>query len=146
MKAKASLEELLQRHDQLQLTFHLLETVEDCCEYAKHFHAWTKQVCEQASRSGDLVQLNQAKVRLLDRYFEWRVVVPKSHRNRTAEHGHLCVFHIFERAYQSLKIAELSLTGPLLFLPPPPPTTVIKQYRLDSFPIGEVVEEEAEDA
>jgi methionine aminopeptidase len=120
--------------------FVTIEETEDICEYAKHFRASTKQYCEPAIHSGDLIQINQCKIRLLDRYFEWKAAVPKSHRNRIGEHSHICIFHIFETAYNSLRIAELSISGPPIYLPPPPPPKPLPGFA--GFYIGEAVEEE----
>lgn len=142
MTDRTSLEELLRRHEHLQLTFVTLEAVEDICDFAKHFRAWTKQYCEPAIQSGDLIQLNQCKIRLLDRYFEWRAAVPKSHRNRIGEHSHICIFHIFEVAYNALRVAELSISGPPLYLPPPPEQKPLPRF--GGYYIGEVVEEDTD--
>lgn len=141
MTDRSSLEALLRRHEALQLTFVTIEETEDICEFGKHFRAWTKQYCEPAIQSRDLIQINQCKIRLLDRFFDWRAAVPKSHRNRIGEHSHTCIFHIFEVAYNSLRIAELSLSGPPIYIPPPPQPKSLAQ--IAGYYIGEVVEDEA---
>jgi hypothetical protein len=81
-------------------------------------------VASIAQRSNDkgIVAVNQAYVRLITKYFDWRSAVPKAHRNRIGETGHTCIFHVFERAYHQLRVIELTVTSqPLLFLPPEPP-------------------------
>jgi hypothetical protein len=100
------------------------------CAAAHQFQQWAEALCVGVARialqSSDdgVVAVNQAVVRLTTRYFEWRSAVPKAHRTHIAETGHTCIFHIFEHAYQQLRVIELSLTPPLLFLPPPPPVKV----------------------
>jgi hypothetical protein len=90
------------------------------CPHARKFAEWSATLVE-TSQGPNLVKVNQAKVLLLDRYFEWRSYVPKSHRNRVGPGGHRCIYHVFEQTYEKLKVIELSLTPPPLFLPPPPP-------------------------
>jgi hypothetical protein len=97
---------------------------DDYCAYARQFAEWTAELAARATQYADAVAINQAKVQLVDKYFEWRAYVPKAHRLRTGRRaGHTCIFHVFVEAYHALKVAELALTPPLLFLPetPPPP-------------------------
>jgi hypothetical protein len=97
------------------------------CAYAKTFHEWTTNLVTNATTNPDVISINQAKVQLSDKLIEWLSYVPKHHRERTGSRkGHACIFHVFLDAYHTLKVAELSLTPPLLFLPkerptPPPP-------------------------
>lgn len=143
MTDRSSLEALLRRHEGLQLRFFTIEETEDICEFGKHFRAWTKQYCEPAIQSGDLIQINQCKIRLLDRFFEWRAAVPKAHRNRIGEQSHTCIFHIFEAAYNALRIAELSLSGPPIYIPPPPQQKPLPQF--GGYFLGEIIEDEESD-
>ena len=122
------------------------------CPYATKFKQWTETLyasvgqAVQDDSSGAAVAVNQAKVLLVDKYFEWRSAAPKAHRNRTGE-GHICLFHVFDETYRTLRAVELSLTPPLLFLPPPPaeppPQPV---YKLTGIPLGDIeaVEEDEE--
>ena len=95
------------------------------CAYATRFKEWTETLyasvgaAVKLDNAGAAVAVNQAKVLLVDKYFEWRAAAPKSHRNRTGE-GHICLFHVFDETYRTLRALELSLTPPLLFLSPPP--------------------------
>lgn len=117
------------------------------CLPAQRFAAWAEEICKQAVESKSLVSIAQTKVLLVDKLFEWRSCVPRSHRNRIGEQGHFCIWHVFEAAYLKLRIAELSLTPPMLFLPPPPPpppAKIVKVYKVDGFPIGEMEEDEEE--
>jgi hypothetical protein len=91
----------------------------DICLPAARFEVWTRELCRNHGHS--LVGINQAKVLLLDKYFEWRAYVPLQHRNRVSEHSHHCIWHVFEDGYRTLRLLELSMNPPMLFLPPPPP-------------------------
>ena len=93
---------------------------DEMCIFAKEFGKWVEDLCERIMEP-NLVAINQAKVQLLDKYFEWRNLVPKIHRNKISQVGHQCIFHVFETAYILLRAAEVSLMPPMLFVPPPPP-------------------------
>ncbi len=100
--------------------------VPNLCVYARKFSEWAEELCAGAIQGQTIIGINQAKVQLLDKFFEWRTFAPKRHRNYAATGangpiGHTCIFHVFEAAYDRLKVLELSLTPPLLFLPPPTP-------------------------
>jgi hypothetical protein len=99
--------------------FNFAEILPQQCVYARKFSEWAGQLCVKAAQEADIVSVNQAKVLLLDKYFEWRNAVPKSHRNRLGDNGHSCIFQAFGEAYERLKVVELSLTPPMLFLPSP---------------------------
>lgn len=90
------------------------------CVFARKFSEWTLEFCAKVTQAGDLVAINQGKILLVDKYFEWRSVVPKNHRDRLSATGHTCIFRVFEQAYMTLRAMELALTPPMLFLPPPP--------------------------
>jgi hypothetical protein len=105
------------------------DQIDDKCFYAQGFAAWVEQLIT-GIREPNVVLVNQAKILLMDKYFEWHRFVPSSHRLRHGVRGHTCIFQVFETAYERLKILELSLTPPLLFLPyiePPviPPSPII---------------------
>lgn len=125
----ADLEEEVDEDDELEL-----------CSYAKQFREWANSL--RARKSRNTVDINQAKVLLLDKYYEWRNSVPSQHRTLTSDRGHYCIFHVFDAAYKSLRLAELSLTPPMLFIPPPPlPPPQPKPPEIMGVTFGEVVEE-----
>lgn len=101
--------------------FEVPEPAESLCLYAKHFAEWATPVIANVEALCLPSAVNLGYLRILHKYFEWRVVVPKQHRNRVGEMGHTCIFHVFEAAYQKLKIIELSIQPPPLTLPLPPP-------------------------
>jgi hypothetical protein len=92
------------------------------CRYAASFQPWAQTLVEVTLQRSTTVSINQAKVLLLDKYFEWRAVSPKPHRDKMSGSGHVCLFAVFEAAYRRLKEAELSLTPPQLIAPTPPPS------------------------
>ena len=109
-------------------TFNLPETPPNTCAYAQKFSTWVEELLTRDAKEPSIVFINQAKVLLLDKYFEWRSVVPKRHRTRLGHLGHhQCISQVFEEAYERLKATELTLMPPLLFLPPPPSSPPMAQ-------------------
>lgn len=95
----------------------LFDGDESLCDHAEDFSAWAEDLVAKVKTEPDQVAVNQAKVQLIDRYFDWRSTVPKSHRNRISETGHTCIFHVFEKTYQALRAIELSLKTTPLVIP-----------------------------
>ncbi len=91
------------------------------CPYSRQFQAWVDELLQNLS-TPSVVQINQAKVLLVDKYFEWKRIVPRTTRNHLGVSGkHYCITNVFEDTYiAKLKAAEIALTPPMLFLPPPP--------------------------
>ena len=132
---------------QQEFQFALPAGKEERCIYAQHFAAWAETLYQEEVQAPTHIGINQKMLLLTKKYFEWRAAVPKAHRDRISERGHVCLFPIFERTFHRLKVLELSLAPEMLFLPapsPPPPTKVTKVYKIDkfSFPIGEVEEDD----
>lgn len=119
---------------------------EDQCIYAKHFALWADAMYQEEAKSPTLVGINQKMLLLTKKYFEWRAVVPKAHRDRVGERSHICIFHIFERTFHGLKVLELALSPPMLFLPPnsvpPPPLPTPVVHTVAGITLGEVLGEE----
>ena len=92
----------------------------EVCRYAQAFSGWAAQALDLGEEP-NVVAVNQAKVLLVDKYFDYFSVVPKRHRYHSSPRGHICIFQVFLQYYQQLRALELSLTPPMLFLPPPPP-------------------------
>jgi hypothetical protein len=90
------------------------------CVYAQRFLAWATQLTTNVAQAPHIVFVNQAKILLVDKYFEWRHSVPRTHRNRLGSNGHVCIFQTFVDAYDQLRVVELSLTPPPLYLPAAP--------------------------
>lgn len=98
------------------------------CRFARIYGRWTAELlATYVYKEPSPVRLAQAKVLLVDSLVDWRATVPKSHRNRIGESGHFCIFHVFERAMHQIRLVQLTLTPPQLFIPapaPPPPPSV----------------------
>jgi hypothetical protein len=91
------------------------------CIYAQRFSEWTEPLCRAIEAKPDIFEIYKAKLLLLDRFFDYRAVVPKSCRYRMNESGHRCVWHIFSEAYARIRAMELSISPPLLLPPQPAP-------------------------
>jgi len=96
----------------------------DMCPYAQKFSEWVNALLVGLSEKPNIVSVNQAKILLQDKWHDWRTVSPKRHRDHLSYRGHICLFHVYEQAYKQLRVLELSLTPPLLFLPPKPRSQV----------------------
>jgi len=90
------------------------------CMYALRFQEWVNRLLK-VLENPDAVSINQAKILLTDKFFDWRRIVPQSHRHRLGLHGHTCVFQVFETAYEKLRFVELGITPPMVFIPKQPP-------------------------
>jgi hypothetical protein len=119
--------------------FALSKEKEDQCVYAQHFALWADALYQDEVRTPTTIGINQKMLLLTKKYFEWRAAVPKAHRDRVGERSHICIFHIFERTFHRLKVLELSLTPPMLFLPTPPPAPVVQA--IAGITLGEVMGE-----
>jgi hypothetical protein len=118
MNLDASFPTLWQHHNDLVFS----EQQPQHCEFGEQFAVWAAELIERVIDNPSVILVNQSKVLLLDKYFEWRAVVPKAHRYHLGRgNSHVCIFGVFEATYERLKRLELSLTPPLLFLPQPPP-------------------------
>ena len=87
------------------------------CTFAQKFSEWADDLC-RAGEEPTVVSITKAKVQLLDKYYEWRSFVPKNHKDRLGNRGHICIYQVFVQTYQRLRDVELSLTPPVLFVPP----------------------------
>jgi hypothetical protein len=105
-------------------------------EFAEVLYQAAQEDATRATPYG-LVTVNQKKLLLLDKYFEYRGVVPKAHRNHFGQFGHRCLWHVFEEYYNKLRVIELHLTPPMLYLPPPPPAQ-LPPPQFDGLMLGEV--------
>lgn len=105
------------------------QTAPNICAYAQKFDEFASALCasveEQAKRRAPaaLGAINQSKILLLDMYYNYRSSVPQAHRDKVTK-AHRCILQVFNEAYQRIRIAELSLTPPMLFLPEPSPPVV----------------------
>ena len=103
-----------------QQEFEVPDAPADLCVYAQQYEAWMAQLIADVDKARTLGAVNVAFLHALHKYFEWRVVVPKSHRNRIGEMGHTCLFHVLEAGYIKLRTIQLSLQPPPITIPSPP--------------------------
>jgi len=117
------------------------------CVYALCFQKWIDQLASEMENP-NAVLINQTKILLTDRFFDWERAVPLSHRQRQGIHGHTCIYQVFKKAYEHLRIIELTLTPPPLYLPPqpPPPLRKLKLPNIAGLFIGENAESEDDDS
>jgi hypothetical protein len=90
------------------------EAQPDYCAFSLRYRAWAMELVRSTLAEPNHIAINQAKVMLLDKYYEWKTAIPRNHRRR-----HLCILDVLDEAYQTLKAAELALTPPQLYLPAP---------------------------
>lgn len=111
------------------------------CAHAEVFDKWVIERLEIAVVEPTIVGLNQAKILLLDKYFEWRSCVGEPHRSLLSRSGHRCIFQVFADSYTRLKAAELALAPPRLWEPvappPPPPMPARPPRQVGGICIGE---------
>lgn len=94
------------------------DEVPDYCEYAEDFARWAEALAEAAVQKHMDVALNQAKVLLLDRYYEWLNSIPRRHHSLTGRLSHPCIDVVFDLTYRRLRHAELRMSPPPLAVPP----------------------------
>jgi len=112
------------------------------CVYALSFQKWVDELSNMMQNPSD-IGVNQAKILLADKYFDWERLVPQSHRMRLGVHGHTCIYQVFKKAYENLRIMELHLTPPRInFPPPPPPMKILPRPNLAGIMLGEDTEDD----
>ncbi len=119
-----------------------LERVEEeqSCAYAKQFVAWRDTVCQKALASSNVILLNQTRLKVANRYYEFYVSVPEYHKHCLGNGDHLCIFSVFIETMHKLREHELNIDPPLLFEPPPPPPPpVIEVVEIDGPRLGEFI-------
>ena len=92
----------------------------DICPYAQAFLEWAPQALS-LGEDPDIVSINQRKIRLVDKYFDWFSAVPKRHRYHVNPSGHTCIYQVFQQLYYQLRAIELDISPPIIYIPPSPP-------------------------
>jgi len=112
------------------------------CEYAQSFLDWGNQLLSKTKKQ-TVVSINQVKILLLDKFFEWYRYVPRSHRLKMGQRGHICIFQVLVSLYAQLKVIELEITPPMVFEPPPPPPMkILPRPSLAGIVLGEDTDED----
>lgn len=136
-----SFAEAWSRHD--DFVWQPSEHEDQPCVYAQQFATQAVSLYQPALQDPSHISLNQALLQVCKKYWEWFYVVPKRHRIHVEGRQHHCIHAEFRQIYERLKVVELSLAPPMLFLPPPPapPTPpVVKTFA--GITLGEVLGEE----
>lgn len=106
------------------------KTRPNTCTWAREFESWTRDLVKSVQASPSTERINQAKLGLLDRYYEWRARTPVQHKRPDGKRGkHRCISEVMDETYNKLQAEALKLNPPLLSkppkpkkpLPPPPP-------------------------
>lgn len=92
------------------------------CRFAENFTEAVETMFQTVvTNERNLISINQGMLLLQKLYWEWFNATPKRHRIHMSERGgHLCLFDVYRAAYERLKLLELAVTPPMLFIPPPP--------------------------
>ena len=62
------------------------------CSFAASFSEWADALLDRTLNDPDVVAINQAKVLLLDRFFDYQNYVPRKHRTGgNPNGGHTCI-------------------------------------------------------
>jgi hypothetical protein len=92
------------------------------CPLAQQFFDLINPMCQEAIQSGSTIRINQVKLQTQDSYFNYRAIAPQNHRfNMNPRSNHICLFHVYEQIIEQLRLAELKLCPPQLYIPEPPP-------------------------
>ena len=121
--------------------FDLPEPRVDLCPYAQAFHDWAVRA-HDLGRDPSIISVKQAKIWLIDKYFDWYSIAPRQHRYHLNPRGHTCIFQVFVEFYQQLRALELSLTPLVLIQSPPPPPPPPPPPRIAGIPFAEILGEE----
>jgi hypothetical protein len=92
------------------------------CSEAKEFAAWVEEYITPLVESRQLEKINQAKVLLQDKYYEWTRQVGKGHRQTGPNSiGHPCLYQVWHAGYMRLHATELAVKPYQFQKPPKPP-------------------------
>lgn len=89
----------------------------DMCGFAESFSNWTEKLLEKTDTT-DRMWIQQAILQLTLQYYQWYVQVPQAHQTRVGPKGHLCIFHIYIHALDSLMSVRDALDPPVYVSPP----------------------------
>jgi hypothetical protein len=114
------------------------------CPAGQLFTEWASQYCQPLIEEQTPEALNQAKIRLFDKYWEMRGFLSSSHR-RTAHRGGdlICVEEVWEEYAQRIRLAWLKAAPAVYHLPPPPkkPKKVKHEPEIPDYPaVGELID------
>ena len=125
MTSTAKSNELWHRHDDLELSRAKRITH---CKHAAEFAQWAQEQIERARENPTAISINQAKLFLLDRYWDWYASVGSRHQKHIGQrNSHTCIFQVFAESYAQLRALELSTTPPPITEPSSAPREPMAQ-------------------
>lgn len=135
---QASFSEMWHRHDDFEFS----EPQPDFCPLAAQFSQWAVDLISEVSDRSTEAAVHIGKLLLLDRYWAFYNTVSKVHKNHIGtREGHVCIFQVFQNAYNALHTLELSLTPPRMNEPPPPEYVEAKRMaQIPALFLGEIEE------
>lgn len=92
----------------------------EMCDFAESFSNWTEKLLEKTD-TADRMWIQQAILQLTLQYYQWYVHAPPAHQTRIGPKGHLCIFHVYMHALDSLMAMRDALDPPIHVPPAPPP-------------------------
>jgi hypothetical protein len=124
------------------------DTTPKICPSAELFAQVCETLLQEVSAHPTDVKVNLALLTLQAKFFSCYEQVPADCRKHMNSSKVRCIFHLYQETYGQLWTIDLKLRPPRFQEPPPlppPPTKVVKHYKIDSFKIGRVEEDEDED-
>lgn len=89
------------------------------CTHATAFIEWTDDRFGHLGITSSAAELNQVRLELLDKYFDWLQIVPMLHRTTVpTEDAHVCILEVFQASY--FYLTDLGLRSKFHESVPPP--------------------------
>jgi hypothetical protein len=121
------------------------DTKPKLCPTAEGFAAVCETLVQEIGTSPTDVKVNLALLTLQGKFFACLAKAPADCLKHLNSDKVRCIFQLYHETYDTLWAIDLKLRPPRFQEPPPPPpppNKVVKVYKIDSFPIGEVDEDE----
>lgn len=122
------------------------------CVHARCLAADIENMCEELITNPTYRSIERAIVIVVKQYYKYRSLAPKSCRNHISDRGHICLFHTYERAIETLLLLEARLPPPMTHISslPPEPQPVLTlpsrlERALEEYTIGEILGGKVED-
>jgi hypothetical protein len=118
------------------------------CPQAELFAQVCETLLQEASINPSEMRINLALLTLQAKFFTAYAQAPVACQRHMNSHKVRCIFQLYHEIYVQLWSIDLKLRPPRFQEPPPPPpppTKVVKVYKVDSFPIGQFEDEDADE-
>jgi hypothetical protein len=88
------------------------------CRWAAEFEEWAVQHVQTVLRDSTIERINQGKLVLLDKYYEWRSSTPPNHKAQNGKRGkHRCLLDVMDDIYGVLNRTSRRISPPVLTRP-----------------------------